>query len=192
MILFFDTETTGVPLDYNAPITNSYNWPRLVQLAWILSDESGKEIKRKVAIIRPEGYTIPYEASTVHGITTDYALRNGQSLKVILDEFIKNVENVKLLVGHNIDFDQHIVGAELYRLGLSSDKIMHKTTICTMKASINFCKLPPIRYGQYKWPKLQELYYKLFGHEFSNSHDALADITATKDCYYELKRRNII
>ena len=30
--LFFDTETTGLPKNYNAPITDTDNWPRLVQL----------------------------------------------------------------------------------------------------------------------------------------------------------------
>lgn len=34
--LFIDTETTGLPKEYDAPYTDIDNWPRLVQLAWIV------------------------------------------------------------------------------------------------------------------------------------------------------------
>ena len=35
--LFFDTETTRLPLDYSAPSTDINNWPRLIQLSWIIT-----------------------------------------------------------------------------------------------------------------------------------------------------------
>jgi len=35
MYLFFDTETTGLPKNWKAPIEDLNNWPRLVQLAWL-------------------------------------------------------------------------------------------------------------------------------------------------------------
>ena len=38
MYLFFDTETTGLPRSWKAPITDSNNWPRLVQIAWLVFD----------------------------------------------------------------------------------------------------------------------------------------------------------
>ena len=190
--LFFDTETAGLPHNYNAPIKDSDNWPRLVQLAWLLVDEDGIELKRKSAIIYPEGFNIPDEASEVHGITTERAKREGWPLRLVLEEFMKDLESAEKIVGHNVDFDLHIVCAELYRLGLDYDSLFKKSSICTMKNSMNFCAIPNPNsyYGGYKWPTLQELYLKLFNRNFDDAHDALSDILATKECYFELESRN--
>ena len=192
-LIFFDTETTGIPRLYNAPITDSSNWPRLVQLAWLTADANGNILKRKSVIIRPEGFTISYDAASVHGITTERALRAGKTLKEVLQEFTADMEYAERIIGHNIDFDIHIVGAELYRMGMPYNHLLSIPTTCTMKSSTDFCAIPSnSRCSRYKWPKLQELYYKLFGTNFSDAHDALADITATKDCYFELINRCII
>ncbi len=87
MFLIFDTETTGLPRDKNAPLTDFDNWPRVVQLAWQLHGAEGELIEVANHIIRPEGFTIPFNAAKVHGITTDFALQNGEDLEVILEKF---------------------------------------------------------------------------------------------------------
>lgn len=193
-ILFFDTETTGKPLNYKASVTDLYNWPRLVQLAWIMADKDGNMLKKKSVIIKPDGFSIPDDSVAVHGITTERALRDGSPINDVLEEFATDMSLAEHIVGHNIDFDQHIVGAELCRLGMDFNALMDKPCTCTMKASTNFCAIPnPNTYfGGYKWPSLQELYQKLFNRSFEDAHDALADITATKECYFELKQRGII
>ena len=193
-ILFFDTETTGVPKLYNAPVTNSNNWPRLVQLAWLMADKNGNVLKKKSVIIKPDGYTIPQDATAVHGISTERAQREGQPLDAVLEEFMDDVHLAANVVGHNIDFDMHIVGAELYRLDKDYGLLMDNPCTCTMKSSTDFCAIPnPNSYfGGYKWPSLQELYRKLFNRDFADAHDALADITATKECYFELRKRGIL
>ena len=84
MFLIFDTETTGLPLNYNAPLTDFDNWPRLVQLAWQMHDESGRLIGAKNFIVRPEGFEIPYSAEKVHGISTQKALSEGVGLEEVL------------------------------------------------------------------------------------------------------------
>ena len=192
--LFFDTETTGTPRNYNAPVSDSSNWPRLVQLAWIMADDKGNVLKRKSVIIKPDGFVIPNNVSAIHGITTERAKQEGLPLKEVLEEFYFDLSFAKQVVGHNIDFDLHIVGAELYRLGMDYSILMDKPSICTMKSSTDFCAIPNRNsyYGGYKWPSLQELYRKLFGRDFFGAHDALADITATKECFFELSRRGII
>lgn len=192
--LFFDTETTGVPRNYKAPVTNSTNWPRLVQIAWLMADKNGNILKRKSVIIKPDGFSIPSDASAVHGITTERAQREGNPLDAVLEEFMNDVQLASSVVGHNIDFDMHIVGAELYRLDMDYDLLMDKPCICTMKSSTDFCAIPNPNsyYGGYKWPSLQELYRKLFNSDFADAHDALADITATKECFFELRKRGII
>lgn len=192
-ILFFDTETSGIPRNFKASVSNSANWPRLVQMAWIVTNEEGKILKRRSEIIYPDGFTIPQEATDVHGITTERAKRDGKPLKEVLKDFAKDLANAKQIVCHNVEFDQHIVGAELYRLDMDYKTLMDKPSLCTMLSSTNFCAIPnPNGYDDYKWPKLSELYHKLFNRDFENAHDALADITATKDCFFELKRRGII
>ena len=55
MYLIFDTETTGLPQNFNAPISDSDNWPRMVQIAWQLHDAEGKLIENQDYIIKPEG-----------------------------------------------------------------------------------------------------------------------------------------
>ena len=187
--LFFDTETTGVPKDYNAPASNTENWPRLVQLGWILTDKDGEEISSGNYIVKPDGFVIPSEAAYVHGITTEKALSEGESLKTVIDCFLADAKRAKCYVGHNISFDQHVVGAELCRLSMV-DSVSNGESICTMKTSTDYCKIPG--YYGYKWPKLQELHKILFGFDFEEAHDAMADISATKKCFFEMKKRHIV
>ena len=189
LYLFFDTETTGVPRNYKAPSSDIQNWPRLVQLAWILSDDKGNRIHLSSLIVRPDGFTIPADAAKVHGITTEVAMREGIPLSEAIDQFVEDLNTAKYIVGHNIAFDKKIVGAEMIRLGLK-DIMDSKKSYCTMQSSIDFCKIPG-KYG-YKYPKLQELYKKLFGTEFDNAHDAMNDIEATEKCFWELRKRNLI
>lgn len=191
--LFFDTETTGVPQNYKAPITDLNNWSRLVQLGWILCDDKGNEIETGNDIIRPDGFIIPEAASSVHKITTAMAISKGADLSQVLSKFITAAKQAKYLVGHNVSFDINIVGAELLRLN-SDYSIANKGSIDTMLKSINYCAIPSgFSYGdKYKWPKLQELHKKLFGYEFEDAHDAMADIKATKKCFFEMKRIGLI
>ena len=70
MFLTFDTETTGLPKNFNAPVSESENWPRLVQLAWQLNDNNGRLISVNSHIIKPDSYSIPYNSEKIHGIST--------------------------------------------------------------------------------------------------------------------------
>lgn len=189
--IFFDTETSGLPLKYNTPSSDVDNWPRLVQLSWITTDENGSIIKKRDYIIKPVGFSIPASAAKVHGITTEWAYINGVPLKTATDEFISDFESAKFVVGHNITFDKKIVGAELIRMG-RKDIMDSKTSYCTMLSSVDYCKLPGSSCGKYKYPKLQELHYELFGYEFENAHNSLADVEATYNCFWELKKRGFI
>ena len=57
MYLIIETETTGLPKKLTAPITDINNWPRMIQIAWILCDAQGNKIDIQVHIIKPEGFT---------------------------------------------------------------------------------------------------------------------------------------
>ena len=183
--LFFDTETTGVPRDYRAPLTDSANWPRLVQIAWT---DGGA---MNCCIVRPDGFEIPEEASAVHGITHERAMAEGEPLADVIGRFLLASESADIHVGHKIDFDVAIVGAELHRLGLTTaaELFEQRPRRCTMKIGTEFCKLPG-RYG-YKWPRLPELYRALFDREMELAHRADADVATTVECYRELENRGL-
>jgi DNA polymerase III epsilon subunit-like protein len=185
--LIFDTETTGLPLSWNAPVHKLSNWPRLVQLAWILYDEQGREQMKCSRIIKPEGFTIPPDIVKIHGINHEMALRDGKPLIKVLEEFCAVLKRDNLtLVAHNMAFDEKIVGAELLRMKLESN-FFDLPKICTMKSTIDFCNLP-----NKKYPRLEELYYILFRTVFQGAHHADVDVSACGRCFFELKRKKIV
>lgn len=185
MYLFFDTETTGLPRNWKAPVTDLNNWPRLVQLAFLYYDKKGNKISSGDYIIIPQGFTIPTDASKIHGITTERAIREGQPIRSVLENFQALIAQASYLVAHNMSFDEKIVGAEFLRNGMKNS-IQTKAKICTMERTTNFCAIDG-PYG-YKWPKLSELHYKLFRTAFDEAHNAAVDITATAKCFWELKK----
>lgn len=189
MYLFFDTETTGLPKNYKAPLSDLENWPRLVQVAWLVTDDGGKDIKSAEYIIKPNGFSIPAEASDIHGITDKIANRSGVAIKPVLEEIAADIATAAVLIAHNIQFDEKILGAEFLRIS-SANHLEAKPRKCTMHASTEFCQLPGPRGN--KWPKLQELYKRLFRKEFPNTHNALADVRACSKCYFELKRIGVM
>jgi DNA polymerase-3 subunit alpha len=190
MYLIFDTETTGLPRSYNAPMSDLDNWPRLVQLAWQLHDARGKLLSNKNYIIRPEGFTIPFNAEKVHGISTKRALEEGYDLKEILQIFREDVAQSTYLVGHNIGFDIRVVGSEFLRAALVMP-FEGKAELDTKDISTNFCALPGGKGGKYKWPTLTELHQKLFGAGFGDAHDAAYDVDATARCFFGLISQKI-
>jgi len=185
MYLFFDTETTGLPRNWKAPVTDLNNWPRLVQLAYLLYDQSGNKISEGNFIIKPEGFKIPADVSRIHGITHEKAVNEGVLLLNVLQDFQSFINDAGILVAHNMSFDEKIIGAEFLRAGMPNS-IDTKRKLCTMQSTTNFCKIDG-PYG-YKWPKLVELHYKLFGTGFEEAHNAAVDIDITAKCFWELKR----
>lgn len=187
--LFFDTETTGLPKNYNAPASDSNNWPRLVQIAWIIDNENGDRLYQQSSIIKPEGFQIPVSVSKIHRITTEIALEKGEDLKTVLKKLATHLIKCDCLVAHNIAFDEKIIEAEMIRKKVPIS-FQHYDKVCTMLQSVNFCKKQG-QYG-YKWPRLQELYIDLFEEDFEEAHNAFADISATAKCFWELKKRKVI
>ena len=189
MYLFFDTETTGIPRNHKAPASDLRNWPRLVQLAWLLADDEAHEVASAQYIVKPDGFTIPTDATRIHGITTDMAMQHGVDLKAVLAAITPDITQASVLVAHNITFDEKILGAEFLRVG-HPNVVESKARRCTMQESTDYCRLPG-RYG-YKWPTLPELHMRLFGTPFEGAHQALVDVRACARCYFELKRLKVM
>lgn len=184
--LFFDVETTGLPKNYKAPYTQISNWPRIVQLSWIIANEEGKILSEKDNIIKVD-FKIPVSASRVHGITNKVSQEKGVDLIPVLNSFRDEVESVDYLICHNVGFDMPVLQSELARNNLAHK--ISKKTFCTMKNSTHYCKLPG-NYG-YKWPQLEELHQICFGKSIENAHNALEDVRATYKVFYHLKKENV-
>jgi DNA polymerase-3 subunit alpha len=191
MYLIFDTETTGLPKKYNAPHTDLDNWPRLVQIAWQLHDEKGKLINAENLIVQPDGFTIPYNATKVHGITTKRAKQEGLPLPKVLEVFARDIEKAEALVGHNVEFDLNIMGAEFIR-GEVESLMWDKKRLDTKDEATDYCAIPGGKGGKYKWPTLTELHEKLFGEAFEDAHDAAYDVAATSRCFFGLLKQKVV
>ena len=189
MYLFFDTETTGLARNWKAPVTDVANWPRIVQLAWVECDEAGTVLRESEWIIRPEGYTIPLEASRIHGITMEKAMDAGRPMADALTAFANAAAASIVGVAHNLKFDENVLGAEFIRSGRSNplDKLKR---ICTMQVSTSYCRIEG-RYG-YKWPTLEELHRRLFDEAPAAAHSASGDARSCARCFFELKLRKVI
>ncbi len=191
MYLIFDTETTGLPKRWGAPISDTDNWPRCIQIAWQLHDEMGKIIEHEDYLIQPEGFNIPYDAERIHGISTELAQAEGILLEEVLEKFNSALSKSKFIVGQNLGFDVNIMGCEFYRLGIESPmSSMPILDTCT-EITASLLKLPGGRGGKFKLPTLTELHQYLFNKPFSEAHNATADVEATTRCFFELIRTEV-
>ncbi|MFM2201534.1 MAG: polymerase subunit alpha, partial [Bacteroidota bacterium] len=191
MFLIFDTETTGLPGNWNAPLTDFGNWPRVVQIAWQLHGADGKLLSAQSLIVQPEGFTIPFNAEKVHGISTDRAMREGLPISQVIERFLNDVTQCNYIAGHNIEFDLNIMGCELLRKGLENS-LSAKKSLDTKDLSTDFCALPGGKNGKFKWPTLTELHQKLFNAPFAEAHDAAYDVDATAKCFFGLISAGVI
>lgn len=189
MILFKDYETTGLA-DFNKRASDP-NQPHIVQMACMLTTDDGKVMESHNVIIRPDGWTIPKEASDIHGITQEIAIEFGIPESTAIRLMWSMIEKSRLMVAHNLMFDKFLSRIAGRRFGLLIDdkdewwKAL--PGFCTMRETTELCNLPGKIAGRPKWPKLTEAYYHIFGKSFDGAHDALADVTACKEIYFWLQ-----
>lgn len=196
--LFIDTETTGLPLNDNLPYTDLKNWPYLVQVALIIEDDNYGILAKRNIILKPDGYSIPESATKIHGISNERAVKNGEDRDKVISFLDLALYKSDIIIGHNVSFDLNVIKSEIIRIKGIENALFEKKkhiVIDTMKMGSNICKIPYLSFHTRlsmpnKYPKLDELYYKLFNKHFNNQHDAMADVQAAYDCYYELKRKS--
>jgi DNA polymerase-3 subunit alpha len=191
MYLIFDTETTGLPKRWDAPITDVDNWPRAVQIAWQLHDQWGNLVEAKDYLIQPNGFDIPYDAESVHGISTALAQQDGAPLAQVLIEFNEALAKTNFIVGQNLGFDVNIMGAEFIRASVETSMLQKPVLDTCTETTAELCKIPGGRGGKFKLPTLTELHQELFGEPFNEAHNATADVEATTRCFFELVRKGI-
>ncbi|RIV73657.1 DNA polymerase III subunit alpha [Flagellimonas aequoris] len=189
MYLIFDTETTGLPKRWDAPITDTDNWPRCVQIAWQLHDDLGNLVEHQDFLIKPDGFNIPYESEQIHGISTALAEEQGVPLEEVLVKFNEALSRTKFVVGQNVDFDVNIMGCEFHRYQVESSLTTLPVLDTCTEHTAELCKIPGGRGGKFKLPTLTELHEFLFGEPFAEAHNATADVEATTRCFLELVRK---
>lgn len=199
-VLFFDTETTGVPKNYKAPVSDLQNWPRVIQLAWQVAElATGELVHEEKMLIMPDGWTIPTEKFWIdNGFSTEKNQAEGVRMQTALELFCQALNSTEILVAHNLGFDNPIVNAEILRYQILPERNPNRAKVCTMESTVNLCKVPFGKGGPYskskgyKWPKLDELYKHLFNTGFAGAHDAGNDVTACRLCFFELIKRGHI
>lgn len=198
-VLVFDTETTGLPTrkgyDKYYPYTElqHYDESRIVSIAWNLYDDT-ELLSSKYYIIKPDTFKIDDTSKSceINGITQAIAEKDGINITDMLVELHTDLYNCDVIVAHNILFDTHILLSELHRYK-RDDMIAifdNKELYCTMNNTKDLLKIP-MRFGDYKSPKLTELYEFLFNETFDNNHNALADVEACAKCYFKLNTLKI-
>ena len=191
MYLIFDTETTGLPKRWDAPITDTANWPRCIQIAWQLHDDMGQLVEHQDYLVKPEGFNIPYDAERIHGISTELAEAEGITLAEVLEKFNIALGKAKFIVGQNLGFDVNIMGCEFHLMRVDSPMASMSVLDTCTEVTANLLKLPGGRGGKFKLPTLTELHEYLFNVPFAEAHNATADVEATTRCFLELIKREV-
>jgi len=205
MLLFIDTETSGLP-DFNLPVTHP-SQPHIVQLAaWLGEIDTDKQDARRAmgdhtpllrhhsslnAIIRPTDWTIHPAAERVHGITLERARAVGEDLSDVLRRLYELVALADedglgvhgTLIAHNLSFDTRMLLREIGALGLDPAPLGLLRPFCTMRALTARMRLPGRHPGQYKWPSLAEAHRFCLGRDFDDAHTAMGDVLACRDIY---------
>ena len=202
MILFFDTETTG--------IRKGGFIPRVVQIGAMLTDNEGKVVGELNLLLHPEGFVnIPIEASNVHGFSTEFVKKYGVDRYMGLSAFFAMLEQADTVVAHNAEYDMDLLQCEIdyythdrndpTAVGVWSEiyEEAKSKVFCTMLNTRDIMKLPLSEAQasffkdkgidqQYKNPRLQEAHIHFMGYDFEGAHDAMADVRACKDVFFKL------
>jgi DNA polymerase III epsilon subunit-like protein len=171
----FDFETSGLPegrrnVEITQETLKNFDSCRAVSLSAARFSSRGRLIDTFDAIIYPNDFLISEKSIEVHGITQDYAEKNGRPFTEVFTDFVKFIgPRTTTLVAHNAQFDTSVLRSEMIRHNLNLSLLDNINFVCTMKLyKERFLK--PIKLG--------ELYKDIFGEEFENAHNSLADCIA--------------
>lgn len=195
-VIVFDTETSGLP--------SPTNIPTIVQFSYVKFDMSSGMIEKEVDCVvkQPTGFVIPQESINIHRVTNEMCENTGVQVLDILNQFLEDTEDCYRIIGHNVEFDMDRIASvynkmthsrypedvrKVYerKLKYLSNQMVPKL-YCTMQRSVEYCnivKTGPKGRSYKKFPKLVELYEKLFGYKPNGLHNSLVDVYACLRCY---------
>jgi DNA polymerase-3 subunit epsilon len=192
-VLVIDIETTGLIADNSLRVTKSNlenyssNFPRIVQLSYILMDNLGNYEGATMFVKQTE--RIPESAIRIHGITNEKCEKEGSTLKEVIDDLSVAARKVDSIVGHNIGFDYKVIHAECVRNKIPFP-LVKKNKVDTMRLTVNHLGLKKhykislynaverLLKNSKQWPQIKA---KL------RPHDAESDALATALIYLIVK-----
>lgn len=194
-LLFFDTETTGLP-DWKSP-SDGPDQHRVCQVAMLMTDDAGKHIAGQAFLIQPDRWPpMEEEAFEQHGLTIEHLNRYGVSMDLVLPIFWAMLDQTTTLIGHNISFDKRMMRIEMKRRPPwreSLERLKEFPNFCTMRNAQKILKMPATvpmhktgRHGA-KPPKLEEAYEFFTGAPMKSAHEAMADVVACKRVYFGIQ-----
>ena len=191
-VLIFDTETTGLP-PRNTPTNQTDKWPHIVQLSWSIYNDETNQVEEEKDNIISLGTHIPIspESTAIHGITSDLSRARGIPIDVALFDFKHAANRCGKMVAHNLEFDKNMLLVEYYRARMFNT-VFPPVEYCTMKQGTPICKLVKVwddGRTSFKYPKLVELYYALFGADAPEPlglHNAKVDVELCLKCYVRM------
>jgi DNA polymerase-3 subunit epsilon len=185
--LFVDTETSGMPTNWQRPYAEPGAWPHIAQVAWLLYGPDGELVKSENHYVRPSDYDISPASGRIHGLTLAFLQEHGEPRRTVMQRLHDDLVRYRpLVVGHFLALDFHMVGVSFHRSELSNP-LVGLPTFCTMRFTERF--MQPVRQ---QYLRLADLYHRQFGRPMLNQHDALADAEATAQCYFEMWRKGDI
>jgi hypothetical protein len=184
--LIFDATPISKPRDYKAPFSDTFAWPRLIHLSWIMLNEELKPISDFDCIVKPEGFSIDENIEKFAKIDAEDIENKGADLTEILNQFSASVDDSEFIFAHNMNVSENILAAEYLRKGISHS-LFKAERFCLMQESTYYCKLPS-KSGGYKWPTLREMHAVLFNHTYSPGGNARADVIAASRCFIKLMK----
>ena len=164
--IVLDTETNGVD-----------KYDDILQLAYIIIDDENNIIKTVNKFIKNrKNKPDVFEKNNI----TDEMLNNGDNFIDVFTEFIKDMENITDIIGHNIQFDIRMINENIEKYNLIIENIFENVEIiCTLNLFRNYVKLNNINVKL----NLETMYKVLTNNDLIGAHDALNDINGTFECY---------
>ena len=188
MYLIIDTETSGLPYDFSAPISRLDNWPRVIWLGFILLDENLEIIREGNYYINP-GMKISENVAKVLGISDEIVQKYGNPTSEILHIFKDVCKNAKYLIGHNLDYDYKVISAEIIRNNFNLS-LKRKKRICTMINSKEFVNKKSSD-NKLTYPKLSDLFKKLYEEDFF-SKCPFDDVKYAVKCFIKMREKEMV
>lgn len=186
--LIFDATPIGKPKDYKAPFSDTFAWPRLIHLSWIMLDQEYKPVKDYDCVIQPEGFAIDDTIAQYAKLEMEEIEKKGNPLDDVLIQFSNNLDEVEYVFTHNLAVSENVLAAEYLRRGISHN-LFKSERFCLMQESTYYCKIPSKR-GGYKWPSLRELHAVCFNQAYTPAGNARADVIAASRCFIKLMKTN--
>ncbi|BAV04204.1 DNA polymerase III alpha subunit [Filimonas lacunae] len=186
-LLFIDTETSGLPKNWEKPYSVPGNWPHAVQVSWLVYTRNGELVKQEDYYINDNDFKISPSSLKIHGITQEFRMQNGFPRQQVMAFLAADLLQYQpMVIGHFLELDFHVTGVEFFRTELNNP-IPTLPLFCTMQGTTHMVRNP-----QFKYLRLGQLFEELFQQPLTGQHNAFNDATATAACFFELQKRGEI